>query len=96
MNILDRICAELADSAARAPKSEEYKQLLHEFDCNINKFDPTLTIQQRSLILELENQRNLLAAIDEETMFTQGFCMGANLMLALLTSPCEGEVAPHA
>lgn len=84
MNIIQWLCAELAVNAVRTPKSEEYTQLLSLFDTNITLFDQTLTAQQRSLILELESQRNLLAAMDEEIMFTQGFRLGANLMLELL------------
>ena len=84
MNLLECICAELVDTAARAPKSEEYKLLLKDFDSTITLFEETLTNKQRNLILELESQRNLLAAMDEDSMFCSGFRTGALLMLELL------------
>lgn len=84
MNILEYICAELADEAARTPKSEEYRMLMHNFSENIDTLEPMLSNPQREMLLELESQRNLIAAMDEEVKFRSGFRMGANLMLELL------------
>lgn len=84
MSILESICAELADGAARTPKSAEYKQLMQEFGTNAEAFDRTLTKLQNHMIRELEAQRNLIAAMDEDVMFCCGFRSGALLMLELL------------
>lgn len=84
MNIIEYICREPIFDTSDVRKSEAYKQLLHEFDGNVNLFDQTITPQRRPLLLELESQRNLLAFMDEETMFIRGFRLGANLILELL------------
>ncbi|MBQ3010564.1 MAG: hypothetical protein IJD81_05195 [Oscillospiraceae bacterium] len=84
MNIVEYICKEPIFDAFDIRKSDAYKHLLREFDGNVTLFDQTITPQQRLLLLELESQRNLLASMDEETMFICGFRLGANLMLELL------------
>lgn len=84
MSILECICAELADYAARTPKSEEYWILMRSFSEHVEAFEPTLSPLQKEMILELESQRNLIAAMEEDVKFRSGFHMGANLMLELL------------
>jgi len=84
MNILECICAELADGTARAPKSEEYTQLIQSFSINADSFNCTLSKLQNHMVMELEAQRNLIAAMDEDIMFCSGFRSGALLMLELL------------
>lgn len=85
MRILNHIYAEFVDYAPH-PQSEscEYKTLLKSYSDVIDQFTADLSKEQKNLFLELESQRNLMAAMDEENMFTFGFTVGVKLILEVL------------
>lgn len=88
MTILEHIFSEFVDYAHR-PKQEqsEYNELLNVFSHTADQFLSTLSAEQRSTAMQLEAQRNLIAAMDEEFMFCYGFRIGAKLFLELLHTP---------
>lgn len=85
MNVLDHIYAEFVDYAPR-PQSDAcaYNTLLTSYSNVIDQLMTDLSPEQKQLFLELESQRNLIAAADEENMFTFGFTIGIKLILEVL------------
>ncbi len=88
MNILEHIFTEFVDYIPRPDSgSNEYHTLLTSYSDLMDAFVPKLPPTQKKAFWELESQRNLLAAMDEENMFIYGFRIGAKLMLDILFQP---------
>jgi len=85
MNILNHIYAEFVDYAHRSVGTScEYDSLTRLYSKTLEQFMPTLTPEQQSTALKLEEQRNLIAAMDEEHMFCYGLSVGVKLILEIL------------
>lgn len=85
MTITEHIFAEFVDYIHHpAHKKSEYDSLSEAYSNAADRLLSTLTTEQKSAVFELEAQRNLLAAMDEELMFCEGFRIGAELILDLL------------
>lgn len=85
MNVLNHLYAQFIDYAPRLQLiSDEYKALLIPYSNTIDQFIPELSTEQKNLFLELESQRNLIAAADEENMFRYGFTIGMRVILEVL------------
>ena len=85
MNVLDHIYTEFVDYAPHPHlASNEYEHLLSSYSNVTEQLMITLSSEQKKLFLELESQRNLLAAADEENMFVFGFKTGIRLLIESL------------
>lgn len=85
MTVLDHIFWKFADHATYPKhKTAEYNSLNKSYSDIINHFMQTLPEDSKKVFLELEAQRNLIAAMDEENMFCFGFTIGVKLILEVL------------
>ena len=86
MTVVEHIFAEYVDYIRHSGQEKaEYDALLKTYAETGDLFIATLSKEQKSAALELEAQRNLIAAMDEELMFCQGFRIGAQLILEILS-----------
>ena len=83
MNTIQLICEALSDHTC-ADKGEEYRNYEKTYCDTMEALVGTLTHEQKRLFFQLEADRNLLAAMDEDRMFLNGFRQGASLILKLL------------
>ncbi|MBR4077717.1 MAG: hypothetical protein IKK17_03825 [Oscillospiraceae bacterium] len=81
MNIIQCIYNEIADKGYQKKNaSKEYAILVKEYGDAAEKLEAVLDEEQKQLYFDVEAQRNLLAAEDEEWMFRRGFLMGTKFM----------------
>ena len=86
MTVTEHIFTEYVDYIRHSGQEKsKYDALLKTYAETGDLFITTLSADQKSAALELEAQRNLIAAMDEELMFCQGFRIGARLILELLS-----------
>lgn len=84
MDIIQHISMKYSDYQRN--NTTEYIAQETEYSNAIEQLKSSITGEQWKLFLELESQRNLLAAMDEEAQFCLGFRIGAKLMLDILTT----------
>ena len=85
MDILRGLYNEFSDELHRQKNGcREYMEMMGRYGGIMERMESVLTSEQRKLFMEVEAQRNLIAAEDEEWMFCCGFRMGARLMAEIL------------
>ena len=85
MDTIQLICETLSDHIS-TDKGEEYRNYEKTYCDTMDKLIESLNPEQKRLFFRLEADRNLLAAMDEDRMFLNGFRHGAGLILRLLLS----------
>ena len=86
MTVVKHIFTEYVDYIRHSGQEKsEYDTLLKTYTETGDLFITTLSPAQKSAALELEAQRTLIAAMDEELKFCQGLRIGARLILELLS-----------
>lgn len=71
--------------------SPEYKQILHKFNEDREKFDKGITEQQRQDLVDLFQQMKELSSIENEEYFIEGYKRGAKLMVQILSTQDENN-----
>lgn len=85
MTILEHIFTEFVDYAHHPNHvKSKYNALSNLYSATLDQFLLTLTPEQKATIFKLEEQRNLIAAMDEEHMFCYGLSVGVKLILEIL------------
>ena len=83
MDTIQLICETLCDHLP-TDKGEEYRNYEKTYCDTMEALMETFTHEQKRLFFRLEADRNLMAAMDEDRMFRNGFQQGAGLILKLL------------
>ncbi|MBQ3258460.1 MAG: hypothetical protein IJA67_13800 [Oscillospiraceae bacterium] len=84
MTVIEHIFAEYADYIRHSGHSKEaYDASLKAYADGLDVFIAALSSEQKAAVLALEAQRNLIAAMDEELMFCEGFRIGTQLILEI-------------
>lgn len=84
MTVIEHIFAEYADDIRHSGQEKtEYDALLKTYADGLDVCIAALSSEQKAAVLALEAQRNLIAAMDEELMFCEGFRVGSRLMLEI-------------
>ena len=82
MEIISLIFSAAVDSIHHSERTKTaYNELVKAYSNGLDCFIASLSAEQKSAALRLEEQRNLIASMDEELMFCQGFRIGARLMM---------------
>ena len=83
MDTIQLICETLCDHIS-TDKGEEYRNYDNTYCDTMEALMETFTHEQKRLFFRLVADRNILAAMDEDRMFCEGFQQGAGLILKLL------------
>lgn len=67
------------------PTTPEYKQILHQFNIDREKFDKEITELQRQDLVELLQKMKDMCSIENEEYFVEGYKRGARLMIQILS-----------